>query len=56
MDVGDIDDPRGLDRNRYAGRAGNDPKKDKRIQSVQEGEARDKPQAVHPAPDRKDHD
>ena len=34
----------------------NDSEKDKRIQSVREGQARDKPQAVHSAPNRKDHD
>ena len=56
MDVGNIGDPRGLDRNRQPGRAGNDSDKDKRIQSVREGQARYKPQAVHPAANRKDHD
>src|SRR5262249_42756779 len=62
IDIGNIDNPRGIDGNRQPGRAGNDSKKDKwleqdpRIQSAQEGEGRDKWQAVHPAPDRKDHD
>jgi hypothetical protein len=45
-----------MDRNRQPSRAGHDSKKDKRIQSVREGQARDKPQAVHPAPNRNDHD
>jgi hypothetical protein len=62
VDVGNIGNPRGIDSNRQSGRAGNDSKKDKllqkdtRIQSVQEGQARDKPQAVHSAPNREDHD
>ena len=33
--------------NRQPGRAGDDSKKYKRIQPVQEGQARDKPQTVH---------
>jgi len=56
IDVGNIGDPRGMDRNRQPGRAGNDSKNDKRVQSVRERQARDKPQAVHPALTRKDHD
>jgi hypothetical protein len=62
IDVGNIGNPRGIDSNRQPGHAGSDSKKDKRlqkdtpIQSVQEVQARDKPQAVHSAPNRKDHD
>ena len=56
IDVGNIGDPRGMDRNRQPGRAGNDSEKDKRIQSVRERQARDKPQAVPSALNRKDHD
>lgn len=41
IDVANIGDPRGIDSNRQPGRAGNDSKKDKRIQSVREGQARD---------------
>jgi hypothetical protein len=62
IDVGNIGNPRGIDSNRQPGCAGHDPKQDKRlqkdtrIQSVQEGQAWDKPQAVYSAPNRKDHD
>jgi hypothetical protein len=55
VDVRDIGDPRGIDRNSQPGRAGNDSKKDKQIQSVPDRQARDKPQAVPSALNRKDH-
>ena len=56
IDIDNIGDPRGMDSNRQSGRAGNDSKKDKRIQSVRERQARDKPQAVQSALNRNDHD
>lgn len=61
VDINNIGDPRGIDGNRQPRRAGDDSEKDKwipgkRHQSVQGRQARDKPQAVHLAPNRKDHD
>jgi hypothetical protein len=62
IDVDNIGNPRGIERNRQPGRAGNDSNEDKRLQKdtriqfVQERRARDKPQAVHAAPNGKDHD
>ena len=44
-----------MDGNRQPSHAGHDSKQDKRIQSVRERQARNKPQAVSSAPDRKDH-
>ncbi len=56
IDVGNIGDPRSIDGNRQPGGAGTDAKKDKRFQSVREMQAPDKPQTVHSASNRKDHD
>jgi glycosyltransferase involved in cell wall biosynthesis len=56
IDVGNIDDPRGIDGNRHPGRTGNGSKEDKRVQSARKRQARDEPQAAHPALNRKGHD
>jgi hypothetical protein len=61
MDNGNTGDPRGIDGNRQPRRAGDEPKKGKRIpgkrnQSAQGRQTRDKRQAVRSAPNREDHD
>jgi glycosyltransferase involved in cell wall biosynthesis len=56
IDVGNIDYPRSIDGNREPDRAGHDSKEDERVQPARESQARDDPQAVHPALNRQGHD
>ena len=56
IDVGNVDNPCSTESKGRPGYANNDSKKDKRVQRVQEGQARDKPHAVNSTLKCKDHD
>jgi hypothetical protein len=56
MDVGNIGDPRRIDRKRQPGLAGGDAEKDQRFQSARQGQAPEEPRAVGSASNRKEQD
>jgi glycosyltransferase involved in cell wall biosynthesis len=48
-DVGNVDDPGGVDGNRQPSRSGNDSEEDSRVQLPRDGQARERPSAVETA-------